>query len=131
MFSCWSFASNERIIRKCTSWKSFLKAVPICFSGWCNILSSNPKQSHHAFYWAHASWAATAKCYPTFFLRFLRPIGQPPIATPSVPNYRTSQEFWRVKIISSLIKIIERNIKIYDIKLMYYETITNKESNGT
>jgi len=28
-------------------------------------------------------------------------------------------------------KIIERNIKIYDIKLMYYENITNKESNGT
>ena len=50
---------------------------------------------------------------------------------PSVPNYKTSQESWRVKVISSLTKIIERNIKIYDIKLMYYENITNKESNGT
>ena len=51
--------------------------------------------------------------------------------TPSVPNYKTSQESWRVKAILSLIKIIERNIKIYDIKLMYYKNITNKESNGT
>ena len=51
--------------------------------------------------------------------------------TPSVPNYKTPQEFWRVKAISSLTKIIERNIKIYDIKLMYYENITNKESNCT
>jgi len=51
--------------------------------------------------------------------------------TPSVPNYKTFQEFWRVKSISSLTKIIERNIKIYDIKLMYYKNITNKKSNGT
>ena len=51
--------------------------------------------------------------------------------TPSVPNYKTFQESWRVKAISSLTKIIEKNIKIYDIKLMYYENITNKESNGT
>jgi len=51
--------------------------------------------------------------------------------TPSVPNYRTSQESWRVKTIASLTKIIEINIKIYDIKLRYYENITNKESNGT
>ena len=51
--------------------------------------------------------------------------------TPSVPNYKTSQESWRVKTISSLTKIIERNIKIYDIKLMYYENIINKKSNGT
>ena len=43
----------------------------------------------------------------------------------------TSQESWRVKAISSLTKIIERNIKIYDIKLMYYENITNKKSNDT
>jgi len=49
----------------------------------------------------------------------------------TLSNYKTSQEFWRVKAISSLIKIIERNIKIYDIKLMYYKNITNKESNGT
>ena len=48
----------------------------------------------------------------------------------SVPNYKTFQESWRVKTISSLIKIIKRNIKIYDIKLMYYKNITNKESNG-
>ena len=53
------------------------------------------------------------------------------LITLSVPNYKTSQEFWRVKTISSLTKIIERNIKIYDIKLMYYENITNIESNGT
>ena len=53
------------------------------------------------------------------------------LCTPDVPNYKTSQEFWRVKAISNLTKIIERNIKIYDIKLMYYENITNKESNGT
>ena len=53
------------------------------------------------------------------------------ISALSVSNYKTSQEFWRIKIISSLTKIIERNIKIYDIKLMYYKNITNKESNGT
>jgi len=29
----------------------------------------------------------------------------------------------------SLTKIIERNTKIYDIKLVYYENIANKESN--
>ena len=51
--------------------------------------------------------------------------------TLSVPNYKTSQKSWRIKAILSLIKIIERNIKIYDIKLMYYKNITNKESNGT
>ena len=51
--------------------------------------------------------------------------------THSVPNYKTSQEFWRGKAFSSLTKIIKRNIKIYDIKLMYYENITNKKSNGT
>ena len=48
-------------------------------------------------------------------------------STPSVPNYKTSQESWRVKTILSLTKIIERNIKIYDIKLMYYKNITNKD----
>ena len=53
------------------------------------------------------------------------------ITTPSVPNYKTSQEFWRVKAISSLTKIIKRNIKIYDLKLMYYKNITNKKSNDT
>jgi len=36
----------------------------------------------------------------------------------------TSQESWSVKAISNLTKIIEKNIKIYDIKLMYYENIT-------
>ena len=51
--------------------------------------------------------------------------------TPSAPNYKTSQESWRVKSISSLTKIIERNIKIYNIKFMYYENITNKKSNST
>ena len=51
--------------------------------------------------------------------------------TPSVPNYKTSQESCKVKTISSLTKIIERNIKIYNIKLMYYENITNKKSNST
>ena len=55
----------------------------------------------------------------------------PHITTPSIPNYKTSRESLKVKAISSLIKIIERNIKIYDIKLMYYENITNKKSNGT
>ena len=53
------------------------------------------------------------------------------IYTTPVLNYKTSQESWRVKAISSLTKIIERNIKIYDIKLMFYENITNKESNDT
>ena len=51
--------------------------------------------------------------------------------TPSVSNFKTFQQSWRVKAISSLTKIIERNIKIYDIKLMYYKNITNKDSNGT
>ena len=36
--------------------------------------------------------------------------------TPSIPNYKSFQEFWRVKPFESLTKIIERNIKIYDIK---------------
>ena len=53
------------------------------------------------------------------------------LCTPAVPNYKTSQEFWRVKAISNLTKITKRNIKIYDIELMYYENITNKESNST
>jgi hypothetical protein len=38
------------------------------------------------------------------------------MATPSVPNYKSFQEFWRVKSSQSLTKIIERNIKNYDIK---------------
>ena len=53
------------------------------------------------------------------------------INTPSVLNYKISQESWRVEAISNLTKIIEKNIKIYDIKLMYYENITNKKFNGT
>jgi len=36
--------------------------------------------------------------------------------TPSVPNYKSFQESWRVKAFSSLTKNIERNIKIYVIK---------------
>ena len=52
-------------------------------------------------------------------------------STPSVPNYKSFQEFWRVKAFSSLTKNIEKNIKIYVIKLVHYENITNKESNGT
>jgi len=55
----------------------------------------------------------------------------PHITTSSISNYKTSRESLKVKTISSLIKIIERNIKIYDIKLIYYENITNKESNIT
>ena len=51
--------------------------------------------------------------------------------TPPVPNYKSFQEFWRVKPSQSLTKIIERNTKIYDIKYVYYENITNKESNDT
>ena len=51
--------------------------------------------------------------------------------TPAVPNYKTSQESQRVEAISNLTKIIDKNIKIYNIKLMYYENITNKKSNGT
>ena len=51
--------------------------------------------------------------------------------TPSVPNYKSFQESWRVKVFSSLTKNIERNIKIYVIKLVHYENITNKESNDT
>ena len=51
--------------------------------------------------------------------------------TPSVPNYKSFQEYWRVKPSQSLTKIIERNTKIYDIKQVYYENIANKESNDT
>ena len=36
--------------------------------------------------------------------------------TPSVSNYKSFQESWRVKPSQSLTKIIGRNIKIYDIK---------------
>jgi len=38
------------------------------------------------------------------------------INTPSVPNYKSLQESWRVKSFQSLTKIIDRNTKIYDIK---------------
>ena len=50
---------------------------------------------------------------------------------PFVPNYKSFQESWRVKPSQSLTKIIEKNIKIYDIKYVYYENIANKESNDT
>ena len=36
-------------------------------------------------------------------------------STPSVPNYKPFQESWRVKSFQSLTKIIEKNIKIYNI----------------
>ena len=36
--------------------------------------------------------------------------------SPSVPNYKSLQEFWRAKSSQSLTKIIERNIKSYDIE---------------
>ena len=58
-------------------------------------------------------------------------IGRDNFSTPFVSNYKASQKFWRVKAISNLTKIIKRNIKIYEIKLIYYENITNKESNDT
>jgi hypothetical protein len=51
--------------------------------------------------------------------------------TPSVPNYKSFQEFWRVKVFSDLTKNIKRNIKIYIIKYVHYKNITNKESNDT
>jgi len=38
------------------------------------------------------------------------------LATPSILNYKSFQESWRVKLFQSLTKIIERNTKIYDIK---------------
>ena len=46
-------------------------------------------------------------------------------------NYKSFQESWRVKLFQNLIKVIERNTKIYDIKQVYYENITNKESNNS
>ena len=46
---------------------------------------------------------------------------------PSVPNYKSFQKLWRVKPSQTLIKLIERNTKIYDIKYVYYENITNKK----
>ena len=52
-------------------------------------------------------------------------------STPSVLNYNSFQESWRVKPSQSLTKIIERNTKIYNIKQVYYENIGNKESNDT
>ena len=54
-----------------------------------------------------------------------------PILYSLVPNYKSLQESWRVKPSQSLTKIIERNIKIYDIKYVRYENIANKESNDT
>ena len=38
------------------------------------------------------------------------------LGTPSVSNYKSFQESWRVKPSQSLTKIIKRNTKIYDIK---------------
>ena len=49
----------------------------------------------------------------------------------SVPNYKSLQESWRVKLSQYLTKIIDKNTKIYDIKQVYYENITDKESNDT
>ena len=37
--------------------------------------------------------------------------------TPSIPNYKSFQESWRVKPFQSLTKITERNTKIYDITM--------------
>ena len=51
--------------------------------------------------------------------------------TPSILNYKSFQEFFRVKPSQSLTKIIERNIKIYNIKYVHYENIANKEFNDT
>ena len=53
------------------------------------------------------------------------------VNTPSVPNYKSFQKSWRVKLSQSLTKIIERNINIYDIKYVHYENIANKETNDT
>ena len=36
--------------------------------------------------------------------------------TPSVPNYKSFQESWRANLSQSLTKIIDRNMKIYEIK---------------
>jgi len=52
-------------------------------------------------------------------------------ATPSIPNYKSFQKSWRIKTSQSLIKIWEKNTIIYDIEYVYYENITNKESNYT
>ena len=43
-------------------------------------------------------------------------LGDLEIGTPFVLNYKSFQKSWRVKSSQSLTKIIERNIKIYDIK---------------
>ena len=47
---------------------------------------------------------------------------------------RTVSKFaqsWGVKPFQGLTKVMERNTNIYDIKYVYYENITNKESNDT
>jgi len=47
------------------------------------------------------------------------------ITTLSILNYKSFQEYL------SLTKIIERNTKICNIKWVYYENITKKETNDT
>jgi hypothetical protein len=53
------------------------------------------------------------------------------LSTPSIPNYKSFQESWRVKSFLSLTKIIERNIKICNIKWVYCENIIKEEANNT
>ena len=50
-------------------------------------------------------------------------------STPSIPNCKSFQKSWRVKVFSRLTKIIERNTKICNVKWVYYEDIIKEESN--
>ena len=78
------------------------------------VLKVNP---HWNQMYMHALHRPTFQFERSLSLRLLTFIsGLLLISTPSVSNYKSFQEFWRVKPYQSLTKIIERNTKIYDIK---------------
>ena len=87
--------------------------------GYADLISASTNQQAWALLGGGWSWTFMSQLPAVSLLG----------TTPSVPNYKSFQKIWRVKLSQSLIKIIERNIKIYNIKYVYYENITNKKSN--
>ena len=81
------------------------------------VLKVNPHLPETKCTCMHALHRPTFQFERSLSLRLLTFIsGLLLISTPSVPNYKSFQESWRVKSYQSLTKIIERNTKIYDIK---------------
>ena len=74
----------------------------------------------HRFCFSHVFMTPTKFVFfHAFAMLLTSPLGKCYImlsTTPSVPNYKSFQKFWKVKPYQSLTKIIAKNIKIYDIK---------------